>query len=164
MPIFLALSLPPEPVWLAAGVTDGQSAPSREAATTRSPTSGRRVLLVDDNVDGAESLALMLRINGHDTRTAHNVPEALAAARPFKPDVVFLDIGLPGMDGYEVSKQMRWEPSLNGAVLFGLIGWGSKHDKRQSSQVGFEFHLTKPVGATAIEGILARVDGGQGPA
>ena len=124
--------------------------------------SGRRVLVVDDNVDGAESLAKLLQICGHETRTAHSGPEALDAARPFKPEVVFLDIGLPGMNGYEVAKRLRGEPSLSGAVLVALTGWGSEDDKRQSREAGFDFHLTKPVEVTAIESILARVVGGEG--
>ena len=124
--------------------------------------SGRRVLVVDDNVDGAESLAKMLQICGHETRTAHSGPEALDAARPFNPEVVFLDIGLPGMNGYEVAKRLRGEPSLSGAVLVALTGWGSDDDKRRSREAGFDFHLTKPVELTAIERILARVVAGGG--
>ena len=124
--------------------------------------SGCRVLVVDDSVDGAESLAKVLQIMRRQTRTAHSGPEALDAARPFNPEVVFLDIGLPGMNGYEVAKRMRGEPSLSGAVLVALTGWGSEYDKRQSRQAGFDFHLTKPVEATAIERILSRVVGGRG--
>jgi PAS domain S-box-containing protein len=133
-----------------------------EAASAECPLSGRRVLVVDDNVDGAESLAKVLQICGHETRTAHTGPEALDAARPFNPEVVFLDIGLPGMNGYEVAKRMRGEPSLSGAVLVALTGWGSEDNKRQSREAGFDFHLTKPVEVTAIESILARVVKGGG--
>ncbi len=120
------------------------------------PVSGRRVLVVDDNVDGAESLASMLQIAGHEIRTAHSGPQALEAARPFQPEVVFLDIGLPGMNGYEVARAIRGEPSLSGVVLVALTGWGSDDDKRQSKEAGFDFHLTKPVELSAIESILAR--------
>ena len=138
-----------------AGGTEPRTTP--EATPAQSPVSGRRVLVVDDNVDGAESLARVLQICGHETRTAHSGPEALDAARPFKPEVVFLDIGLPGMNGYEVAKRLRGEPSLSGAVLVALTGWGSEDNKRQSREAGFDFHLTKPVEVTAIESILARV-------
>jgi PAS domain S-box-containing protein len=135
-----------------------QGEPATSAVgSPRGPITGRRVLVVDDSVDGAESLAMMLQMIGHQTRTAHSGPEALDAARPFKPEVVFLDIGLPGMNGYEVAKQMRAEPSLSETVLVALTGWGSEYDKRQSIQAGFDFHLTKPVQAAAIESILARV-------
>jgi len=133
-----------------------------DATSARSPTSGRRVLVVDDNVDGAASLAKVLQICGHETRTAHSGPEALDAARPFKPEVVFLDIGLPGMSGYEVAKRLRGEPSLSGAVLVALTGWGSEDHKRQSREAGFDFHLTKPVEVTTIESVLARVGRGRG--
>jgi CheY-like chemotaxis protein len=138
-----------------AGPLKPTTAPEIDSA--RTSMSGRRVLVVDDNVDGAESLAMMLRIGGHEIRTAHSGPEALDAARPFKPEVVFLDIGLPGMNGYEVAKRMRTDPSLSGAVLVALTGWGSESDKQQSSQAGFDFHMTKPIEATAIESILEYV-------
>jgi len=121
------------------------------------PKSGRRVLVVDDNVDGAVSLAKVLEFCGHETRTAYSGSEALDAARPFNPDVVFLDIGLPGMNGYDVAKQFRDEPSLSGTVLVALTGWGSEDDKRRSKEAGFDFHLTKPVEVRAIENILAGV-------
>ena len=141
-----------------AGPTEERS--TAETPSVQPPMSGRRVLVVDDNVDGAESLANMLQIGGHEIRTAHSGPAALDAARPFNPEVVFLDIGLPGMNGYEVAKRLRAEPSLSGAVLVALTGWGSDDDKRRSREAGFDFHLTKPVELTAIERILARVVAG----
>lgn len=143
-----------------AGPTEERS--TAETPSVQPPMSGRRVLVVDDNVDGAESLANMLQIGGHEIRTAHSGPAALDAARPFNPEVVFLDIGLPGMNGYEVAKRLRDEPSLSGAVLVALTGWGSDDDKRRSREAGFDFHLTKPVELTAIERILARVVAGGG--
>jgi len=126
--------------------------------TTRAqfPASGRRVLVVDDNVDGAETLTMLLRIRGHETRTAHTGPEALDAACSFKPDVVILDIGLPCMNGYEVARRLRRDPLLCGAVLVALTGWGSEENKQRSSEAGFDFHLTKPVEVADIESILAR--------
>jgi signal transduction histidine kinase len=129
-----------------------------ESTSAQSTTSGRRVLVVDDNVDAAQSLAKLLQICGHEIRIAHSGPEALNAARPFKPEVVLLDIGLPGMNGYEVARRLRAEPVLTGAVLVALTGWGNDDNKRKSREAGFDFHLTKPVDITAIEGILARVD------
>jgi len=128
-----------------------------EPTWNQSPMSGCRVLVVDDNVDGAESLTMLLQIRGHETRTAHAGPEALDAACSFKPDVVLLDIGLPGMNGYEVAKRLRREPSLSGAVLVALTGWGSDENKQRSSEAGFDFHLTKPVEVEDLESILARV-------
>jgi len=143
------------PVDAGAGGTEPRS--TAESPPVASRVSGRRVLVVDDNVDGARCLARVLQICGHETRTAHTGPEALDAARLFNPDVVFLDIGLPGMNGYEVAKRLRGEPSLSGAVLVALTGWGSADDMRQSRDAGFDFHLTKPVEVQAIENILARV-------
>ena len=138
--------------------TAGTQPRTTDDATSAEPRiSGHRVLIVDDNVDGAESLAKLLQICGHETRTAHSGPEALNAAVPFRPEVVFLDIGLPGMNGYEVAKRLRGEPSLRGTVLVALTGWGSEDNKRQSGEAGFDFHLTKPAEVTAIESILAGV-------
>jgi PAS domain S-box-containing protein len=131
-----------------------QSAPA--ARPVKNQSYHRRVLVVDDNVDGAESLARMLQISGHEMRVAYSGPEALHTVRSFTPEVVFLDIGLPGMNGYEVAKRLRAELSPRRAVLVALTGWGSQDDKRQSKEAGFDFHLTKPVELTAIENILAR--------
>lgn len=128
--------------------------PSAEALDPCIPA--RRVLVVDDNVDGANSLSAMLQIRGHEVRTANSGLEALELARPFLPDVVFLDIGLPGMNGYEVAKRMREELALRETVLVALTGWGSEDDKRESKQAGLDFHLTKPVDITAIDSVLAR--------
>jgi PAS domain S-box-containing protein len=135
-----------------------------ETQSAQSPMARRRVLVVDDNVDAAESLAQVLRIRGHETRTAHCGQKALDTARTFKPEVLLLDIGLPGMDGYEVAKRLRREPSLNGVVLIALTGWGDEDNKRQSREAGFDFHLTKPVELSAIESILtpAARDGRKG--
>ena len=113
-----------------------------------------RVLVVDDNTDGAESLAMLLRLSGHQTRTAHTGPDGLAAARAFRPDIVFLDIGLPGMSGYEVAEQLRTEYGTKGPVLIALTGWGSEGDRRRSREVGIDHHLTKPVDAQRIQGLI----------
>jgi CheY-like chemotaxis protein len=114
------------------------------------------VLVVDDNVDAAVSLAKILRITGHDAKTAHNGLEALETAVAFNPEVVFLDIGLPDLDGHEVARRMRAETSLRNAMLVALTGWGSEDDKQRSREAGFDFHLTKPVEVTTIEKLLAK--------
>jgi CheY-like chemotaxis protein len=135
----------------------GESGPSGVARSARhSANLGRRVLVVDDNIDAAVSLAKILKLSGHDARTAHTGPDALEAALAFIPDVVFLDIGLPGMDGHEVAKRIRNEPALRRSVLVALTGWGSEQDKQQSREAGFDFHLTKPVEVAAVESILAQ--------
>ncbi len=137
-----------------------QEGPTSGSAAGQGPLARRQVLVVDDNVDAAVSLAKVLQLIGHETRTAHSGPEALETARSFIPDVVFLDIGLPGMNGYEVAERFRREPTLSGALLVAVTGWGSEGNKRQSREAGFDLHLTKPVELTAIEGILASLVSG----
>ena len=120
---------------------------------------GRRlkVLVVDDNVDGAESLAMLVGLYGHDARTAHGGVEGLATVHEFRPDVVFLDIGLPGLNGFEVARRVRQELPDFGVVLVALTGWGSEEDRRRSKEAGFDHHVTKPVDATDVETLLANV-------
>lgn len=115
-----------------------------------------RILVVDDNIDGAESLAMLLRLSGHETLTAHTGPEALATARSFQPDLIFLDIGLPGMDGYEVATRLRTEERPR-SVLVALTGWGSEEDRRRSKKVGFDHHLTKPVDSEELDKLLGQL-------
>lgn len=131
------------------------AAPAARSEGAASPAH-RRVLVVDDNVDAAEMLAMILDLAGHQTMTAHTGPDALSAARDFHPEVVLLDLGLPGMDGYEVSRRLRADPALRGAVLVALTGWGSQDDKRKSKEAGFDFHLTKPVKARELADVLVR--------
>ena len=103
-----------------------------------------RVLVVDDNVDSAETLGMLLRASGHDVRTAHDGPTALNAALEYVPDAVFLDIGLPLMNGYEVAKRIRQQPDLENVVLIALTGYGQDTDRLASLLAGFEHHLVKP--------------------
>jgi len=126
------------------------STPPRAAAASR------RVLVVDDNVDAAESLSEMLRLWHHDVRTAHAGPEALETVRSFEPEVVLLDIGLPGMDGYELARRLRTLPATSPAVFVALTGYGLEEDRRKSKEAGFDHHLTKPVSLDVLEDLLAR--------
>jgi PAS domain S-box-containing protein len=119
------------------------------------PTQPRRVLVVDDNVDAAESLAMVLRMMGHQARTAHNGQAALAAAQEFQPQVALLDIGLPGMDGYEIARRFRRQPGLGQALLVALTGYGQEDDRRRSREAGFDHHLVKPVDLDALQQLLA---------
>ncbi|MDI1447799.1 PAS domain S-box protein [Polyangium sp. 6x1] len=105
----------------------------------------RRVLVVDDNVDAAESLALMLGYLGHETRVAHDGPSTLEIAAAFLPEVVLLDIGLPGIDGYEVARRLRAQRETRAALLIALTGYGQEEDRRRARRAGFDHHLTKPV-------------------
>jgi CheY-like chemotaxis protein len=106
-------------------------------------------------VDGAESLSLVLELSGHEVRIAHSGPDALAKARTFVPEIVFCDIGMPGMSGYEVAKRFRADRDLSRAILVALTGWGSDDDRRQALAAGFDHHLTKPVEAGKLRALLA---------
>ena len=115
------------------------------------------ILVVDDNVDAAEMLAEMLTLRGHGTRIAHDGAGALLAAREVHPDVIFLDIGLPGMDGYEVARRLRADPDFAVTFLVALTGWGSADDKRRAHEAGFDVHLTKPVDVAAVDAVVAGI-------
>jgi signal transduction histidine kinase/CheY-like chemotaxis protein len=127
------------------------------------PHPSRRVLVVDDNADIAESLAGLLQDLGHTVRTAHAGPQALEVAREFRPELILLDIGLPGMDGYEVARRLRADPELSGLLVVALSGYGQEEDRRRAREAGFDEHLTKPVGLAALQPLLdrGRRDGGQ---
>jgi PAS domain S-box-containing protein len=132
----------------------GPSEKSSHHAAASRPVS-RRVLVVDDNRDAADSLALLLRLAGQDARVAYDGPAALAQAKDSAPDVIFLDIGMPGMDGYEVARRLRQDPASKGLLLIALTGWGQDADRRRSLEAGFDHHLVKPVGAQALHDLLA---------
>ena len=108
---------------------------STESGNTASAQSSSklRLLVVDDNEDAAESLAMLLRLQGHDVRVAHDGVTALEAADYFLPALIFLDIGMPGMDGYEVARRLRKMPALQNTVLAALTGWGQAEDRRRSA-------------------------------
>ncbi len=115
----------------------------------------RRILVVDDNVDAAESLAMMLRLSGHEVRTAHDGPSAIEQAATFFPDVVLLDLGMPGMNGYEAGRRVRELRGLEKVVLVALTGWGQEEDRQRSAAAGFHAHLVKPVDPGALQELLA---------
>jgi PAS domain S-box-containing protein len=127
------------------------------AAPARPDTAAAKlsVLVVDDNVDAALTLAMILDIEGYATHVAHSGPEALDAAAAFRPAVVFLDIGMPGMDGYETAAALRGLPGLNRPCLVALTGWGAEHDRARSRDAGFDHHLTKPVDLATVQKLLA---------
>jgi PAS domain S-box-containing protein len=119
------------------------------------PANGRRVLIVDDNADGAESLAMMLRFAGHETEIAHDGLQAVAAADRFRPDAMLLDIGLPGLNGYEVCRRIRSRPWGGDLLMVAVTGWGQDEDRQRSKEAGFDTHVVKPVDPTAIMKMLA---------
>ncbi len=114
---------------------------------------GARVLVVDDSVDSAETLGELLKIWGHDVRLAHDGPGAVEAARDYRPDVILLDIGLPGMDGFAVARQLRTE-GLQTRLLVALTGYGEQTDKRRSQEAGFHHHMVKPVDPEALQKLI----------
>jgi signal transduction histidine kinase/CheY-like chemotaxis protein len=116
-----------------------------------------RVLVVDDNADAAESLASLLELSGHQTRVANDGEQAVRAAHEFHPEIVFLDIGMPGKDGYEVARELRDSADTREVVLVALTGWGAKDDRARSRQAGFDHHLTKPAGLAAVDGLLGQL-------
>ncbi len=115
----------------------------------------RRILVVDDNVDAAVSLARLLeRFYGQEVRVAHEGPSALEVADSFRPEVVLLDIGLPGMSGYDVAEGLRRLPDGPGMLIVALTGWGQEDDRRRSREAGFDHHLVKPVDPDAMMRLL----------
>ncbi len=117
-------------------------------------TQGRRALVVDDNADAADTFAMMLGLSGHETRMAYGGLEALTLARDFRPDVIFLDLGMPGMSGLEVARKMRADPALAHVLLVAVTGWGADEDRKKSKEAGFDIHLTKPVKFESIEEVM----------
>ena len=128
-------------------------APAARPVTTHA--AAHRILVVDDNVDAAETMAMLLELSGHETRTAFGGQDALEIALSFRPDVVFLDIGLPGMNGFEVARRLLADPATAATRLIALTGWGTQDDINKSKMAGFHTHLTKPVDPDAVEAILA---------
>lgn len=123
------------------------------------------MLIVDDSEDGARSLARLFKLWGHSVRVAHDGPEAIEIASEHRPEVVFLDIGLPGMDGYEVCRRLGGDSALSGTIFVALTGWGSEDDKKRAQDAGFGHHLVKPIGPDEIEAVLRQVmDGREGGA
>jgi len=115
------------------------------------------VLLADDNVDAAETMSAVLEMSGHEVRIVCSGKEALEAAPEFAPDVMLLDIGMPGMSGYQLAQKLRSDRRYDNTILVALTGWGSESDKAQAREAGFDHHLTKPVDQHALEPLLRRV-------
>ncbi|QYF93531.1 response regulator [Massilia sp. PAMC28688] len=118
------------------------------------PASALRVLVVDDNTDAADMLATLLDLLGHQCRVANDGVQALALAQSFVPDVAFLDIGMPGMNGYQLSERLGRLPQLSGMVRIALTGWGEQNDRARSKLAGFDHHLLKPCNLQAVEALL----------
>lgn len=131
---------------------------THESIALASFKSSLRVLIVDDNVDGAQSLAMMLKMMGNDTRIAHDGQAGVEAAERFRPQVILLDIGLPKLNGYEACRRILDEPWGKDIVLVALTGWGQDDDRRRSQEAGFDHHLVKPANLPALTKLLAEVN------
>jgi two-component system, sensor histidine kinase len=149
---------------LAEGKTIASQPGDREErdAAMRGPASapgrGRRVLLADDNVDFASSLAAVLARGGHEVRVAHDGAEALREVESFRPEFAFLDIGMPKVHGYELARRLRENPATRRCVLVAVTGWGQEDDRRRSREAGFDHHLVKPVAHAVLTELLADLE------
>jgi two-component system CheB/CheR fusion protein len=139
-------------LWLATCSAPGSAAPEATAALPRP----RRVLLIEDNADAAETLQNALSLNGHEVRSALDGPRGLVLAAHSVPEVVICGIGLPGMDGYAVARAFRALPSLRGVFLIALSGYAQPDDLLRAKEAGFDGHLAKPTSLAALEQLLAR--------
>lgn len=117
--------------------------------------SSRKILIVDDNRDAASSLAMLLELSGNRTESAFDGLSAIETAARFQPDVILLDIGLPGINGYEVARRMRAEPWGKKLKLVAVTGWGQAEDRERSREAGFDAHLVKPIDHAALMKLLA---------
>jgi PAS domain S-box-containing protein len=142
---------------------EGRTADLPAQSSRAHANSGRaaKILVVDDNVDAAESLLTLLLLQGHQVESAHDGEMALATAETFRPDVVLLDLGMPRMDGFEVARRLRSTSEGRAATLVALTGWGQDEDRRRTRDAGFDHHLTKPVDQEALEKILNSASDGQ---
>jgi two-component system CheB/CheR fusion protein len=131
--------------------------PLAPAAGDPAPTAPRRILVVDDNRDTAESLALLLELAGPETHTPIDGAEAVEAAAAFRPDIILLDIGLPKLNGYEAARQIRKQQGGKSLALVALTGWGQAEDRRRSEEAGFDAHLVKPVDLGVLKNLLAEL-------
>jgi PAS domain S-box-containing protein len=134
--------------------THAPSKPGMYTPLSPPKQAGRRILVVDDNVDAATSVVKLLKLWGHEVQTAFSGPEALETARRFRPQIVLLDIGMPGMSGYEVAKKLRAQPEFQSLVITALTGYGQAEDRRRSQEAGFNHHLTKPPDPFALAELL----------
>jgi CheY-like chemotaxis protein len=132
-----------------------QQGTARESSEESLDPQARRILIADDNVDAAASLALLLEMQGHETRTANNGREAVELAETFQPDIIFMDLGMPQVDGIEATRQIRAEPWGKAMVIVALTGWGQESNRRQTRAVGMDLHLVKPINLEGIAAVLA---------
>jgi PAS domain S-box-containing protein len=135
-------------------VTEGQPAPAGPGVEDGPHATGRRILVVDDNRDGADSLAMMLRLLGNETKTANDGVEALAEAEQFRPEVILMDVGMPRLNGLDATRRIREQPWGQAMTIIALTGWGQENDRQRSREAGCDGHLVKPVNIGELERVL----------
>jgi len=143
-------------VWLPSRASGAGVAERASPAPAVAAVEKRRILVVDDNVDAAQSLSFLLQLGGHELHVAHDGEAAVELARQLKPDIALVDIGLPKLNGYGVAQAIRAAPWGGLVVLIALTGWGQDEDKRRALEAGFDFHLTKPVDPDQVEALIAQ--------
>jgi len=131
---------------------------SSERMMTPLPLGRRRVLVTDDNVDAAEALGVLLEILGAEVRVVHDGTSARTTFADYAPDLVLLDIGMPGMDGYEVARRIRAQEGEHHTKLVALTGWGQAEDSRRAKEAGFDQHIVKPADMDVVKALLASVE------
>ncbi|RPI59143.1 MAG: response regulator [Lysobacterales bacterium] len=129
--------------------------PPMLAQSPAAATAARRVLVVDDSTDAADSLAMLLALEGHQVTTAYSAAAALETAERLQPEIAFIDIGLPQMDGYEVARRLRASDRCRAMRLVALTGYGQPGDRAQARRAGFDHHLIKPADRESVDAILA---------
>jgi CheY-like chemotaxis protein len=133
-----------------------ETKPAKRGGTVDTIGAAHRILVVDDNKDSAESLSIFLRRSGHEVHTVYDGEKAMQALSAFHPEVVVLDIGLPGLSGFEVARRMRKEPGGNRLLLIAATGWGQAEHLSRSREAGFDHHMVKPIDVLALQQLLAR--------
>jgi CheY-like chemotaxis protein/two-component sensor histidine kinase len=132
----------------------GASTEEPEAAGVDPARAPRRIVIADDSRDGAESLAMLLALAGHEVRVANDGASALQLLREYRPDVALLDIGMPGMNGYEIARALASEPWRDSLLLITITGWGQEEDRRRALDAGFDVHLTKPISPDYVRAVV----------
>lgn len=133
---------------------DRPAADPQAQAPAAATLSGQRILVVDDNSDSADSLAMLLQFLGAEVDVVHDGPAALSALDTCRPAAVLMDIGMPGMDGYQVARRIRQQPRFDGIRLIALTGWSQEEDRHRARDSGFDHHLIKPVDINALQALL----------
>jgi CheY-like chemotaxis protein len=144
-------------VRLAAAQSATDTHPVDAAAAEHTATVPTRILVADDNLDAAQTLALLLETEGHEVRTAHDGLEAIHVAEDFRPQIALLDIGMPRLDGYQTARRIRDQPWARAVTLVAVTGWGQEQDLRMAAAAGFDRHLVKPVDPQALTRMIGQM-------